>query len=102
MNTETDGPEDSFASRLKAARVRQGLDTPPESTGQKPAGSDASAWRIGLRLGVELVSALVVALAIGYGLDRAFGTRPILLLVFLPLGMAAGVLNVWRLVGRES
>ena len=102
MNTETGGPGDSFKSRLQAARIKQGLDTPPKPTGQNPGGSGAAAWRIGLRLGVEMVSALVVALAIGYGLDRAFGTKPILLLVSLPLGVAAGVLNVWRLFGRED
>jgi ATP synthase protein I len=55
-----------------------------------------------LRLSVELVSALVVALAVGYGLDRAFGTKPFLLIASLPLGIAAGVLNVWRLIGREE
>jgi len=50
-----------------------------------------------LRVGIELVSALVVAVAIGYGLDRLFGTRPILTAVFVLLGGAAGVLNVWRM-----
>jgi len=49
-----------------------------------------------LRVGVELVSALVVAVAIGYGLDRLFGTMPILTAVFVPLGGAAGVINLWR------
>jgi ATP synthase protein I len=101
MNTEAGGPNGSFENRLQAARLKQGLDTPPKSTGQQLGGSGAAAWRIGLRLGVEMVSALVVALAIGYGLDRAFGTKPILLLVSLPLGVAAGVLNVWRQFGRE-
>jgi ATP synthase protein I len=52
---------------------------------------------IGLRVGLELVTALVVAVAIGYGLDRLFGTLPILTAVFVPLGGAAGVVNVWRL-----
>ncbi len=107
MNTETGGPDDrgvggSFENRLQAARVKQGLDTPPKPMGVSPGGSGAAAWRVALRLGVEMVSALVVALAIGYGLDRAFGTRPILLLVFLPLGVAAGVLNAWRQFGRQS
>ena len=102
MNTEAGGPGDSFESRLQAARLKQGLDTPPKPTGQSPEGSGASPWGIGLRLGVEMGSALVVAIAIGYGLDRLFGTRPFLLLVFLPLGVAAGVLNVWRLFGREG
>jgi ATP synthase protein I len=56
-----------------------------------------SPWGIGLRVGVELVSALVVAVAIGYGLDYLLGTRPILTAVFVLLGGAAGILNVWRL-----
>lgn len=54
-----------------------------------------------MRVGVELVSAMVVAVAIGYGLDWVFGTRPILMVVFVPLGGAAGVLNVWRLLAPK-
>jgi ATP synthase protein I len=88
----------SFEERLKAARSRQGLDAPPPMSGQ---GSDdfggTSPLGMGLRVGIELVSALVVAVAIGYGLDRLFGTKPILIAVFVLLGGAAGILNVWRL-----
>jgi ATP synthase protein I len=101
MVEESDGPTPSFEDRLKAARSRQGLDAPPA----KPKHGDVgpSPWGIGLRVGVELVSALVVAVAIGYGLDRLFGTKPILMAVFVLLGGAAGVLNVWRLFapGRD-
>lgn len=107
MSTETGAPHDkgaggSFEDRLKAARMNQGLDTRPNPTGGQPERGGASPWGIGLRLGVEMVSALVVAIAIGYGLDRVLGTRPVLLLVFVPLGMGAGILNVWRLFGRED
>ncbi len=88
----------SFEERLKAARSRQGLDAPPPLTARDDGGIDGmSPWGIGLRVGIELVSALVVAVAIGYGLDRLFGTKPILMAVFVLLGGAAGVLNVWRL-----
>lgn len=52
----------------------------------------------GLRVGVELVSALVVAIGIGWGLDYWLGTKPWLLALFVPIGGAAGVLNVWRLM----
>ena len=88
----------SFEERLKAARSRQGLDAPPplSARGTDDLGG-MSPWGIGLRVGIELVSALVVAVAIGYGLDRLFGTKPILMAVFVLLGGAAGVLNVWRL-----
>ncbi|HEY3845502.1 MAG TPA: AtpZ/AtpI family protein [Acetobacteraceae bacterium] len=89
-----DGP--SFEERLKAARSRRGLDAPPKAPGMDPGGLGQSPWGIGLRVGIELVSALVVAVAIGYGLSLLFGARPLFLAVFVLLGGAAGVLNVWR------
>jgi ATP synthase protein I len=90
-----DGP--SFEERLKAARSRQGLESQPKPRGLEPGGLGQSPWGIGLRVGIELVSALVVAVAIGYGLDRVFGTKPLFIAVFVLLGGAAGVLNVWRM-----
>ena len=87
----------SFEERLKAARSRQGLAVPPPSSARNSGDlGGMSPWGIGLRVGIELVSALVVAVAIGYGLDYLFGTKPILTAVFVLLGGAAGVLNVWR------
>ena len=53
---------------------------------------------IGARVGVELLSALVVGLAIGWGLDWLLGTKPWLLALFVLLGGVAGVANVWRLM----
>lgn len=99
--TSGDQDEPSFEERLQAARRKQGLDAPPKRPlgEQEPLGGSPLA--IGLRVGVELVSALVVAVAIGYGLDRLFGTTPILTAVFVPLGGAAGVLNVWRLLAPK-
>jgi len=52
-----------------------------------------------LRVGVEIVSALIVGVAIGYFLDRWLGTKPWFLLVFFVLGAAAGFMNVFRVVG---
>jgi ATP synthase protein I len=98
--SEESGEEEppSFEERLKAARGRQGLDAPrPLSAGNSGDIGGMSPWGIGLRVGVEMVAALVVAVAIGYGLDRLFGTKPILTAVFVLLGGAAGVLNVWRI-----
>ena len=87
---------DSFEDRLRAARSRQKLDASVPVPGSDAEGIGGSPWGIGLRVGVEMVSALVVGVAIGWALDRWFGTRPILLGVFVLLGGAAGVLNVWR------
>ena len=85
----------SFDERLKAARTKQAMDAPVSS--DKTAGT-ASPMGIGVRVGVELVSALAVAVAIGWGLDSWLGTRPWFLGLFVLLGGAAGVANVWRLM----
>ena len=84
-----------FEDRLRAARERRGLDPKPPAPG--PSGSvEPSALGVGFRVAVELVSAMLVACAIGWGIDRLAGTRPLFLILFVPLGGAAGVLNVWR------
>ncbi len=50
----------------------------------------------GLRIGVEMVSALVVGVGIGLGLDWWLDTKPWFLVVFFLLGSAAAMLNVYR------
>ncbi len=85
----------SFEERLRAARERQGLEPKPPKPGTS-SGGDPSALSIGLRVAVELVSAMLVACAIGWGIDRLTGTRPWFLIAFVPVGGAAGILNVWR------
>jgi ATP synthase protein I len=96
MSSSENGPgQSSFEERLKAARSRQGLDAQPKAP--KAAG-EASDLGTGLRVGVELVSALAVAVAIGWGLDHWLHTMPLFLIVFVLLGGVAGVMNVWRLM----
>lgn len=96
-------PGPSFEDRLHAARRRQGLERPrqgdePEGRGVGLSPSQGSALGVGMRVGIELVSALAVAVAIGWFLDEWLGTRPFLLILFFLLGGAAGMANVWRLV----
>ncbi|MSP00489.1 MAG: AtpZ/AtpI family protein [Acetobacteraceae bacterium] len=102
MRQKPGGPDGSFEERLKAARSRRGLDAPSKPKGFDPNGVETSLTGIGLRVGIELVAALVVAVAIGYGLDWLFGTKPILTAVFVPVGGAAGVWNVWRVFAPKS
>lgn len=47
-------------------------------------------------IGLHLVSGPAVGFAIGYGIDRWFGTSPWGKLIFLFIGIAAGFLNVYR------
>ncbi len=89
----------SFEDRLQAARQRHGMDPKPPDQSGGLGQLGASALSIGLRVGLELVSALVVAVAIGWWLDKWLHTSPVLMGVFVLLGGAAGVANVWRLMG---
>ena len=98
--SESDGNAGgSFEDRLNAARGRQGMGAPPVAQSASLDGNEASALSVGLRAGVELVSALAVAVVIGWGLDRWLHTLPLFLVVFVVLGGVAGLLNVWRQVG---
>ena len=47
-----------------------------------------------LKLGTELVAAVVVGTIIGFILDNWFGTKPILIILFFLFGSAAGIYNV--------
>jgi ATP synthase protein I len=91
----SDRENGSFEERLRAAQTRQAAATPKPAPGTSDS---AGAMGIGVRVGVELVSALAVGLAIGWGLDWLLGTRPWFLALFVLLGGAAGVANVWRLM----
>ena len=57
---------------------------------------------LAFRVGVELLSAVAVGGAIGWGLDLWLETRPWLMLVLLLLGGAAGILNVYRISSGDS
>ncbi len=53
-----------------------------------------------LKSGIELVSAVIVALFIGLFLDNYFQSKPVFLFIFLILGFAAGIINVFRSVKK--
>ena len=83
--------------RLKTARG-QG----PNSAhgGRSRASGRNSGVAIAWRISVELAVAIGVCAAIGIGLDNWFGTNPWLLLVFILLGFAAGIRNVYRVAQK--
>jgi ATP synthase protein I len=100
MSEDNGGAGGSFEDRLRAARGRHGMDIPTGPDLSRTT-REASALNVGLRVGVELVSALVVAVAIGWALDHWLHTLPLFLVIFVVLGGAAGLLNVWRQVGPQ-
>jgi ATP synthase protein I len=86
----------SFEQRLRAARERARLEAPPPGEAPPRDALSGSPWAIAVRVGVELVAALAVGVGIGWLLDRWLHTKPAFLVIFVVLGSAAGVRNVWR------
>lgn len=52
-------------------------------------------------LGLSVALAIFIGLFIGLGLDNFFGTTPILMLVFLGFGIAAGFSNLLRAIKKS-
>jgi ATP synthase protein I len=88
-----DDPADLNAldAQLKAARERS-----PAPESRSGPSEDKSGMATGMRLSAELLAGVLVGLGIGWALDRWLGTAPWLLLVFMLLGTAAGIVSVIR------
>ena len=82
-------PDEDFKTRLKIAKNK--LKNYSKITNNNQNGSFMGS---ALKLGTELVSAVLVGTIIGFILDTWFGTKPWLIIVFFFLGSAAGILNV--------
>jgi ATP synthase protein I len=86
--------KDDLDARIRAASARH-IPEPTSDEGGSPASGGLG---MGLRIGVEVVSALVVGTLIGLALDRWLGTAPWFVILFFLLGSGAGVMNVYRIV----
>ena len=58
--------------------------------------SNAASLGKALKISTELVAAVVVGSIIGFLLDDWFDTKPLLTICFFVIGVAAGILNVFR------
>ena len=59
-------------------------------------GSNAASLGKALKISTELVAAVVVGSIIGFLLDGWFDTKPLLTICFFIMGVAAGILNVFK------
>ena len=81
-------PRDQFKTRLEIAKKKiskRNLDN--KNHNPSPIGT-------AFKLSTELVSAVAVGTIIGFILDKTFGTKPWLILIFFFVGVAAGIINV--------
>ncbi|MDA0262150.1 MAG: AtpZ/AtpI family protein [Proteobacteria bacterium] len=79
-------------ARLRKARgENQALSSPQAST---------KSFAEGIRLSLEMVAAVVVGGGIGWFLDDWLETKPLFLLIFIALGLVAGIRNVYQAANR--
>jgi|TARA_B100000787_G_scaffold19030_1_gene13168 ATP synthase protein I len=83
-------PKDSFKTRLEVAKSK--ISRRNLYKDKEPPSSIGTAFK----LSTELVSAVVVGTIIGFILDKTFGTKPWLILIFFFVGVIAGITNVFR------
>lgn len=107
MSSSGDGDQDGrktnpeSSDRLKQ-RLRELEQKLEHGNGERETMSDEERGRRGsalgkaFRLSTELVAGVFVGGFIGWLLDRWLGTLPLFLVVFLLLGIAAGLLNAVR------
>ena len=76
-------------TRRAKGKMPSSVDSQPEKPG----------YALAMRLGADFVAGVVLGAALGWGIDRLFGTAPWGLIVFLLLGFAAGILTVMRSAG---
>ena len=70
--------------KIKKNRIKKNTDTNAASLGKA------------LKISTELVASVVVGSTLGYILDSWFDTKPLLMIIFFFIGVAAGILNVFR------
>ena len=79
-----------ISTRLKIAKKKiQEKET-------KNTGSNAASLGKALKISTELVASVVVGSTIGFLLDSWFDTKPLLTILFFFMGVAAGILNVFK------
>ncbi|WP_425037809.1 AtpZ/AtpI family protein [Primorskyibacter sp. S187A] len=87
-DTETKDRLRALEARIEAQKAKDA----PKPHQEEHYSQAQLAWR----MVIELVSGLGIGFGIGYGLDILFGTQPFLMVLFIFLGLAAGVKTMMR------
>ena len=95
MSNYPNDPQDisELGSRLRQLRMEKEKDKLFQNSNKN---TSTNALGLAFRVAIELVSALMIGLGIGWLLDSWLVTRPWLMIVFAIFGGAAGILNVYR------
>ena len=89
---EPDQETDSARLEALEARLREARGRPEAPRSDEHFSQASLAWR----MVIELVAGLMIGFGMGYGIDWVFGTTPIFLVIFILLGLAAGIKTMLR------
>ncbi len=89
------------------ARLGEELDKARSQRAEGPADDGNKAGQqqalgFGYRIGIEFVVAIGVATTLGWAIDRVLGTRPFAMIALFFLGVAAGMLTVYRAITGQG
>jgi len=87
--------EDADKERMAALDARLAELTAPEPS-KSHTEEHYSQAQLAWRMVLELVAGLGIGFGMGYGLDLLFGTTPFLMIIFIFLGLAAGIQTMMR------
>ena len=92
------------ALRARLAKLSSSLEAREDREAGPPVtgGSVGGAMSLGFRVLTEFMAGIVIGAIIGWQLDRWCHTSPILLIIFLMLGTAAGFWNVYRVAAKPT
>lgn len=90
---------EQLASALEAQRTREPRRT---ALDEATANTTGRAFSLGIRVLSEFIAGIIAGGGIGWLLDEWLGTRPVLLLVFMTLGIITGFWNVYRIAAKPT
>ena len=92
MKRQNDNRLDKLEERIKSAKVKTQKN---EISTNQP---NSKIIGLGMRVALEMVAAIGVSGIIGWYIDKALDSKPWFFLVFLLLGIAAGLKSVLKVI----
>jgi len=83
-----------ISTRLKIAKKKF------SNSSQKKNDTNTASFGKAMKISTELVASVVVGATIGFLLDSWFDTKPLFIICFFFIGVAAGMLNVFKLAKK--
>ena len=92
MKKQNDNRLNTLGEKIRSAKSKKVIS---ETVDKQP---NSKLIGLGMRVGLEMIASLGVCGFIGWYLDGIFNTKPWVLLVFLLLGIAAGLRSVFKII----